>query len=85
MGVGGYEVYQGYVADGGSFGYNAQHAAAGVGSGMLGAWGGAKVGGLAGFSLGGPVGGLVGGVAGGFLGGWGGSAAGGTTYRFIVK
>ncbi|GAA5030063.1 hypothetical protein GCM10011506_18870 [Marivirga lumbricoides] len=81
--LGGYITYEGYVADGGKFGYNAQRAAAsnvaGIGFGIA----GAKAGALIGASFGTAFGGfgavpsvVIGGVIGGFGLGVGGSYLG---------
>ncbi|SDG27473.1 RHS repeat-associated core domain-containing protein, partial [Epilithonimonas hungarica] len=74
---------QGYQADGGKFGYNAQRAAVGATVGVLGGWGGAEAGALMGAEFGATVGslfpgagtvigGVIGGVAGGIIGAFGG-------------
>lgn len=66
--------YQGYVQDGGEFGYNAQRAAAGstgsIMGGMAGAKAGVLIGGAAGAWIGG-VGAVPGAVIGGIIGGLG--------------
>ena len=92
LATGGYQVFQGYVADGYTIGYNTQLAGSEVTGGMLGSWGGAYLGAKVGFTIGtpfggvgGPVGAVVGGVAGAIVSGWGGSVVGGATYQLIVK
>ncbi|MEQ9405825.1 MAG: hypothetical protein RIM99_19695 [Cyclobacteriaceae bacterium] len=72
--LGGYMTYEGYVADGGEFGYNAQRAAvgsaAGIGFGLAGAQAGAAAGAAIGAFFGG-VGAVPGAVIGGVIGGFG--------------
>ncbi|ELR68096.1 hypothetical protein C900_01156 [Fulvivirga imtechensis AK7] len=72
--LGGYMTYEGYVADGGEFGYNAQKAAASSAAGIVGGIAGAKAGALIGAGIGvwfGGVGAIPGAVIGGVIGGFG--------------
>jgi phage tail tape-measure protein len=82
--TGGVQVYQGMKADGGNYGYNAQHASAEVAGGAVGGWAGAITGAAIG-SAGGPVGIVVGGIVGAVGVGWAGSYVGGRTHDLIVK
>lgn len=71
----GYDIYQGYVQDGGHFGYNATIQTAGAVGGFAGGAAGAKIGATIGASIGGCFGG-VGAVPGGIIGGFIGGAVG---------
>jgi hypothetical protein len=79
-GIGVYSTIEGYQADGGQFGYNAQKAAissaGSIAGGIAGAKGGAAVGAAIGVWFGG-VGAVPGAIIGGFIGGIGGSLLGG--------
>lgn len=78
--LGGYQTYEGYAADGGEFGYNAQSAAFSSAGSIAGGIAGAKGGALIGAGIGawfGGVGAIPGAVVGGFIGGIGGSIGGG--------
>ena len=68
----GYDIYQGYVQDGGRYGYNAQVQTAGAIGGFAGGVAGAKLGAAIGAGIGawfGGVGSVPGGIIGGFIGG----------------
>ena len=78
--LGGYMTYEGYVADGGQFGYNAQMAAASSAGSIMGGLAGAEAGALIGAGIGawfGGVGAIPGAVIGGVVGGFGFGMAGG--------
>ena len=78
--LGGYLTYEGYVADGGQFGYNAQMAAASSAGSILGGLAGAEAGAAVGAAIGvwfGGVGAIPGAVIGGVIGGFGFGMAGG--------
>ncbi|MDP3928342.1 MAG: RHS repeat-associated core domain-containing protein, partial [Bacteroidota bacterium] len=78
--LGGYMTYEGYVADGGQFGYNAQMAAASSAGSIAGGIAGAEAGALIGSGIGalfGGVGAIPGAVIGGVIGGFGFGMAGG--------
>jgi hypothetical protein len=79
--IGGYQTIKGYEKDGNSFGYNAQHALATNGLGIIGGYVGAKigvsVGGLSTAWAGGVPGAAIGGVLGSIGGSYGGSWLGG--------
>ena len=81
---GGYEIYQGVQMDGGTYGYNAQHASAEVTGGAVGSWSGAIAGAAIG-SAAGPWGTVIGGIVGGVGVGWMGSYVGGRTHNMIVR
>ena len=77
--IGGYSTYEGYVVDGGQFGYNAQRAAASSAGGIVFGVAGAEVGALLGATIGAAFGGVgvfPGAVIGGFGFGVGGSYLG---------
>ena len=68
----GYDIYQGYVQDGGRYGYNAQVQTAVAIGGFAGGVAGAKLGAAIGAGIGawfGGVGSVPGGIIGGFIGG----------------
>lgn len=68
----GYDISQGYIQDGGHYGYNAQVQTAGAIGGFAGGFAGAKAGAALGASIGslfGGVGAVPGGIIGGFIGG----------------
>jgi hypothetical protein len=72
--LGGYMTYEGYVADGGQFGYNAQMAAASSAGSIMGGLAGAEAGALIGAGIGvwfGGFGAIPGAVIGGVIGGFG--------------
>ncbi len=79
-GIGVYSTIEGYQADGGQFGYNAQMAAVSSAGSIAGGIAGAKGGALVGAAIGawfGGIGAVPGAVIGGIIGGIGGSLAGG--------
>ena len=82
--LGGYMTYEGYIADGRRFGYNARRAAASTTGGVVGGIAGAEAGASAGAAIGVWFGGagaipgaVIGGILGGIAGSFGGSYAGG--------
>ena len=78
--LGGYMTYEGYVADGGQFGYNAKMAAASSAGSIAGGWAGAQAGAFIGAEIGalfGGFGAIPGAVIGGVIGGFGFGMAGG--------
>ena len=74
--IGVYQIRQGYIADGNTFGYNALTTTGSVVVGMAGGWGGAVTGAGFGFAVAGPPGAIIGGIIGGFGVGWAGSYVG---------
>lgn len=77
----GYDIYQGYVQDGGHYGYNAQVQTAGAIGGFAGGIAGAKSGAALGAWVGSMFGGfgaIPGGIIGGFIGGAAGAYFGDT-------
>ena len=84
----GYDIYQGYIQDGGHFGYNATIQTAGAVGGFVGGAAGAKIGASIGGCFGG-VGAVPGGIIGGFIGGaigtWYGNDFGKDAAKEMVK
>jgi len=77
--IGGVLVYNGYLMDGGQFGYNANLAGASATGGIIGGWAGAEAGATVGAAIGvwfGGVGAVPGAIIGGFVGGIAGSLTG---------
>jgi hypothetical protein len=90
--LGGYEIYQGYVQDGGNYGYNAQVQTAGAIGGIAGGWAGAEGGAAVGAAIGlwfggvGAVpGAIIGGLIGGAVGAWTGDYYGEKAAKAIIK
>jgi hypothetical protein len=90
--LGGYEVYQGYVQDGGHYGYNAQVQTVGAIGGIAGGLAGAEIGAEIGAGIGACFGGvgavpgaIIGGLIGGAIGAWAGDYYGEQTAKAIVK
>ena len=90
--LGAYEIRQGYIQDGGYFGYNAQVQTVGVIGGMAGAWAGAELGASGGAAIGalfGGVGaipgGIIGGLIGGAIGAWSGDYYGELAAKELTK
>lgn len=90
--LGGYEVYQGYVQDGGHYGYNAQVQTAGAVGGVVGGWAGAEAGASVGAGIGVWFGGvgavpgaIIGGLIGGAVGAWTGDYYGEQAAKVIIK